>query len=116
MTQTLLLAMALLIPATPPDTFDVQGAIQASLAPHPDSVTQPIEKLSRSAEGVTDIVQVITVRTIVDHEGRYGRPDASHKLTETTTFRDRWVRVSDHWKLKSREQIGGPSESVDQPE
>ena len=26
------------------------------------------------------------------------------------------LKVSDEWKLKSREQIGGPSESVDKPE
>ena len=168
MTPVLLLAMALLIQATRPDTFDVQAelqglydeisqatlqfvtesdidvfhdvlytpdwvfvdatghtqtwaqlrqsAVQALSAPHPDSVTQPIQKLSLSAGGVTDVVQVITVRTIVDREGRYGQPGTSHTLTEKTTFRDRWIRVADKWKLKSREQIGRPRETVDRPE
>ena len=37
-------------------------------------------------------------------------------LTHTTPFRDRWIRVSDEWKVKSREQIGAPSESVGKPE
>jgi hypothetical protein len=59
---------------------------------------------------------MITVNAIVDREGRYGRRGASHTLTDTTTFKDRWVRVADEWKLKSREQIGRPSVSVDKPE
>jgi len=64
----------------------------------------------------TVVVNVVTVRTIVDHDGRYGRPEASHTLTATTPFRDRWVKVSDEWKLKAREQIGASSESVGKPE
>lgn len=165
MTQVLLLAMALLIPATPPDPFNVQAelqglydeisqatlqfvtasdvdlfhtvlstpdwvfldatgqkqtwsqvrerAIQALSAPHLDSMRQPIQKLSLAPDGATVVVNVTTVRTIVDAQGRYGRQGASHTLTETTAFRDRWVRVSDDWKLKSREQISGPIVSVD---
>jgi len=163
-----LLALSLLYPGTPPDTFDVQaelqglydeisqttlsfvtasdidmlhdvlytpdwvfvdatghtqawpqvrqGVIQALSAPHPDSMSQPIQKLSLGSGGATVVVNMTTVRTIVDHEGRYGRQGASHTLTETTAFRDRWVQVSDKWKLKSREQISGPTVSVDKPE
>ena len=81
-----------------------------------DSMTQPIGKLEVDSGGATVVVNLTTVRTVVDHEGRYGRPDASHTLTDTTPFRDRWIKVSDEWKLKSREQIGAPSESVDKPE
>jgi hypothetical protein len=92
------------------------AAVEALSAPRPDSIVQPITKLTSAASGTTVVVKVITVHTIVDHEGRYGRKDASHTLTKTTTFRDRWVRVSDAWKLKSREQIGQPTESVDKQE
>ena len=168
MTQVLLLALTLLHPETPPDTFDVQTqlqglydeisqatlqfatesdvdlfhdvlytpdwvfvdatghtqtwpqvrvrAIQALSAPLPDSMIQPIQKLSLVPDGATVVVNVTTVHTIVDAEGRYGRQGASHTLTETTAFRDRWVRFSDDWKLKSREQIGRPTVSVDKPE
>jgi ketosteroid isomerase-like protein len=90
-----------------------EGAIQALSAPPLGSMSQPIRKLSVDPEGVTVMVDLTTVRTIVDHEGRYGKAEASHTLTETTVFRDRWVRVSGEWKLKSREQIGQPIESVD---
>jgi ketosteroid isomerase-like protein len=93
-----------------------QEAVRALSAPRLDSMTQPIRTLSVDSGGATVVVNVITVHTIVDHEGRYGRPDASHTLTETTAFRDRWVRVLDKWKLKSRQQIGRPGESVDKPE
>jgi hypothetical protein len=94
-----------------------QKAVDDALSmPRPDSIVQPISRLSVDPEGATAVVNVITVHTIVDHEGRYGRKDASHTLTDTTTFRDRWVRISDTWKLKSREQIGRPTESVDKPQ
>jgi hypothetical protein len=90
-----------------------QRAIQALSAPALDSINQPIQKLSLGSDGVTVVVNMTTVRIVVDHEGRYGRQGASHTLRETTVFRDRWVRVSDRWKLKSREQLGGPTVSVD---
>ena len=93
-----------------------QDAVRALSEPRLESMTQTIVKLSVDPGGATVVVNVVTVRTIVDHEGRYGRPEVSHTLTATTPFRDRWVKVSDEWKLKSREQIGGPSESVDKPE
>ena len=61
---------------------------------------------------VTVLADMKTVRTIVDNEGKYGRKGDSHTLTETTTFRDRWVKVSDKWKMKSREQVKAPTVSV----
>ena len=91
-----------------------QGAIDALSAP-PDSISQPIRKLSLGSDAVTVTVDVTIVRTIVDKDGRYGRQGASHTLTATTAFRDGWVRVSDDWKLKSREQISEPSVSVAGP-
>jgi hypothetical protein len=90
-------------------------AVRALSEPRLDAMTQTIVTLSVDAGGATVVVNLSTVRTVVDHDGRYGRPDASHTLTRTTPFRDRWIRVSDEWKLKSREQIGAPSESVGKP-
>ena len=168
MTQVLVFAMALLVPAAPSDTFDVQAelqglydeisqatlqfvtesdvdefhdvlytpdwvftdaaghtqtwpdvrpdAVHALSVPRLDSMIQPITKLLVDPRGATVVVNVTTVHTVVDHDGRYGPQDASHTLTETTAYRDRWVRVSDEWKLKSREQIGRPTESVDKQE
>ena len=89
-----------------------ERSFQALSEPHPDALTQPIQKLSVASDGVTVLADMKTVRTIVDKEGRYGRQGSSHTLTETITFRDRWVRVSDRWKMKSREQVSGPTVSV----
>jgi SnoaL-like domain len=113
---------------TPDWTFiDTQGtvqswpqvravAIQALSAPRPDGITQPIQKLAVEPDGVTVIVNMIVARSSVDHEGRYGRRDASRMLDETTTFRDHWVKVADAWKLKSRQQMGKPIVSVEKPD
>ena len=90
-----------------------QRAIQALSAPPLDSMKQPIQKLSLGSDGVTVVVNMTTVRIVVDHEGPNGRQGVSRALRETTVFRDRWVRVSDRWKLNSREQLGGPTVSVD---
>jgi hypothetical protein len=91
-------------------------AIQALSAPPLDWMMQPIQKVSLGPDGATVVVNLMTSRTIVDAEGQYGRPGASHALTETTAFRDKWVRVFDEWKLKSREQISRPTVAVDKPE
>jgi hypothetical protein len=93
-----------------------ERAIQALSAPPLDSMIETIQKLSLAPDGAAVMVKVTTVRTIVDAEGRYGRQGASHTLTEINAFRDRWVRVSDDWKLKSREQVSGPTVSVDKSE
>jgi SnoaL-like domain len=91
-------------------------AIQALSVPHPGGITQSIQKLAVEPDGATVIVNMIIARSSVDHEGRYGRRDASHMLDETTTFRDRWVKVADAWKLKSRQQMGKPIVSVEKPD
>lgn len=93
-----------------------EHAMQASSAPPLDSMIQRIQKLSLVPDGASTVVNVTTVRTIVDAGGRYGQQGASHTLTETTLYRDRWTRVSDEWKLKSREQISPSTVSVDRPE
>ena len=90
--------------------------VQALSAPPLITMNQSIRTVSLTPDGATAVVNLTTVRTIVDAEGRYGRQGVSHTLTETTPFRDTWVKVSDSWKLKSREQIGRPTVSVDKPE
>ena len=91
--------------------------IQALSAPALSSLNQSIQKLSLAPDGAaTVLVNMTTVRAIVDAEGRYGRQGASHTLTETTAFRDTWVKTSGTWKVKSREQLGQPTVAVDKPE
>jgi hypothetical protein len=87
--------------------------VQALSGPRVDSMQQPIRKLSLVPDGATVTTKVTTVRTIVDQEGRYGRKGATHTLTESTVFRDAWVKSGESWKLKSREQVGKPAVSVD---
>ena len=90
-----------------------ERAIQALSAPPPDSMRQSIQKLSVVSDGVIVIVNMTIVRAVVDAEGRYGRQGVSHLLTESTTFRDKWIKVAGAWLQKSREQIGGPTVSAD---
>jgi hypothetical protein len=90
-----------------------ERAIQALSAPPPDSMRQSIQKLSVVSDGVIVVVNMTIARTVVDAEGRYGRQGVSHMLTESTTFRDKWVKVGGAWLQKSREQIGGPTVSAD---
>ena len=90
-----------------------ERALKALSERLPDGMTQPIQELSLAPDGATVVVNLMTVRTVVDTEGRYGVRGASHALTETTTFRDKWVQVAGEWKLKSRQQISGPVVSVD---
>jgi hypothetical protein len=75
-------------------------------APRLTWIAQTIQKLSLTPDGAAAVVNMCTVRTIVDREGTYGRRGASHSVTETTTFRDRWIAERDGWKMKSREQLG----------
>jgi len=86
--------------------------IQALKAPTFDWMTQSIQKLSVTPGGATAIVNLTTVRSSVDTEGRYGPKGGSHTLTETTPFRDVWVKMADSWKLQSHEQLGRPNVSV----
>jgi SnoaL-like domain len=82
----------------------------------PDSMVQRVDRLSLTPDGATTIVTVTTIRTAVDTAGKNGRPGASHTLTETDVYRDSWVRDSDGWRLKSREQLRPSRVAVDRPE
>ena len=90
-----------------------EQAVQALNGPRVDYVYQTIQKVSLVPEGAAATTKLTTVRTIVDDEGRYGRKGATHTLTESTVFRDTWVKSGESWKLKSREQVGKPAVSVD---
>jgi hypothetical protein len=89
-------------------------AVHALSAPPPDSMLQPIQRLAFHSDSLVADVTMITVQTIVDPTGQDGRPGGSREMTTTTPFRDTWVRVSNEWKLKSREQTG-PSTVASQP-
>jgi len=94
-----------------------EEAFRALSGPRVDSMIQPIRSVSVDASGgATVVVNLVVVRTLVDSEGKYGRSGETHTLTDTTSFRDRWIKVSGAWKLKSRTQIGGPTELVDKPQ
>jgi ketosteroid isomerase-like protein len=93
-----------------------EQAVQALTAPHHDPIVQSIQKLTLVPGGASILVNVTTVRTIVDDLGRYGAKGASHTLTETTPFRDTWIRDVDRWKVKSRQQVGQPKAVVDKPD
>ena len=90
-----------------------QMRVQALHAAPVQAATQPIQKLSLVPGGAVATVNEIRTRAIVDEAGKYGRKGASHALTETTAFKDTWVQVGDHWKLKSRTQLGPPKVQVD---
>ena len=81
-----------------------------------DPMVQSIQKLTLMPGGATALVNVTTVHSIVDADGRYGPKDAPHTLTETTPFRDTWVAIGDRWKVKSRQQTGPAKVLVDKPE
>jgi len=84
-------------------------------APRADAITQTIDKMALVTGGANTTVTRRTVRTIVDADGRYGPKGAQRSITETTLFRDTWVKSGEVWKQKSREQVGetktGPTPS-----
>jgi hypothetical protein len=82
-------------------------------APPPLAATQPIQKVSLVPGGAMTTVKEIRTRGIVDADGKYGKKGAPHTLTDTTLFKDSWVKVGDNWKFKSREQVGPTKTQVD---
>jgi ketosteroid isomerase-like protein len=90
-----------------------QQAVNSLSQPQPDSMQQVIQKLSFVADGATVVVTQTTTSTIVDGKGQYGRKGASHTLATIVLFRDDWVGADDHWRLKSRAQLGPPRTLVD---
>ena len=89
------------------------GAVAALGGPKADDLTQGIRKITLDPDGATTVVNSTIVRTIVDAAGRFGTAGASHTVSETTAFRDHWVRHGDGWQLASRQQLSAPVTSVD---
>jgi hypothetical protein len=85
-------------------------------SPEPDAVIERIERVLPGAGFVTTHIAAISVHSFVDTTGRYGPPGATHTLTEITPYRDRWVRISGEWRMKSREQAGRTKTALDKPE
>jgi len=95
---------------------EMRGQAATLLAePRATSISQPISKVSLNREGAVALVTRTTVHDVIDDEGRYGRKGARHTLTESTRYKDTWVQVGDGWKQQSREQLGQPSQRVDEP-
>jgi hypothetical protein len=91
-------------------------ALHALTTPHPLAIVQAIQKLALMPNGATALVNVTTVRSVVDNEGRYGQKGRTHTLNETISYRDTWVTVAGGWKLQAREQISLPRVQVDKPD
>jgi hypothetical protein len=69
-----------------------------------DVIRHAIQKLAITGDEATVVVK-ITVET------EQAKVDVSatkmpHPRDQTMTFRDKWVRSGDTWKMKSREQVG----------
>ena len=95
---------------------EMRGQAAKLLAePRATSISQPISKVSLTRDGAVTLVMVTTVHDVIDDEGRYGRKGARHTLTESTRYKDTWIQVGDGWKQQSREQLGQPSQRVDEP-
>jgi len=109
-TVALLAAMAPAVRAASParDTFVVQAELQ-SLYDEESAAS------SLTRDGAVTLVTLTTVHDVIDEEGRYGRQGARHTLTESTRYKDTWIQVGDGWKQQSREQLGRPSQRVDEP-
>jgi hypothetical protein len=82
-------------------------------APPVVAATQPIQKLALVPGGATVTINEIRTRPFVDADGKYGKKDAQHMMTTTTSFRDTWVQVGEQWKFKSRQQLGPPKQKLD---
>jgi ketosteroid isomerase-like protein len=91
-------------------------AVDALAGPRSDSIKQTIQKLSLVQGGATAVVTLTITRTVVDDEGKYGPKGRPHVLSDITVFRDEWIGSSEHWKLKSRQQVGQTKTLVDRPE
>jgi hypothetical protein len=82
---------------------------------HPALTTmrRSIDKLTVTADGATSLIHFITMKNVLDDQGRYGRPGASHTIAEVTSMRDTWVKSGVTWKLDTRQQLSAPKILID---
>jgi osmotically-inducible protein OsmY len=74
---------------------------------------QAIQEITLIPDGATALINFITIRDVVDNDGKYGPIGASHRLAEVTAMRDTWIKTAISWKLQVREQLGGTRVFVD---
>jgi hypothetical protein len=96
---------------------DVRDQVTKTEVGPEDSVVQRVVRLALVPGGATTVVEATAFRpVVVDAAGRYGRPGASHTITETTSYRDSWVNGPDGWRMRSREMLKPSRVEVDKPE
>jgi len=88
-------------------------AVQALQEPAADQMRQVMRDVKATADGATAVVLAVTVRKVIDNEGRYGHAGASHAVATAITYHDTLVQSGTSWKLKTREQVGAPETLVD---
>jgi hypothetical protein len=84
-----------------------QASTAAASAAHAtpfDAIRHAIQKLTITGDEATVVVKIIieTEKAKVD----VNATTMPHPSDQTMTFRDKWVRSGDTWKMKSREQVG----------
>jgi len=89
------------------------SAVLALQGPPADQMRQVLRDVKPTADGATAVIVSVTVRKVIDTEGRYGRAGASHAVAIMITYRDSLVQNGTSWKLKTREQVGAPETLVD---
>ncbi|MBZ5559431.1 MAG: hypothetical protein LAO77_19340 [Acidobacteriia bacterium] len=87
--------------------------IETSMRQKFTSMRQVMQDVTLNPDGATVLINYITVRTIVDNDGKYGPIGATHTIAEVIPMRDTWIKTAVSWKLQLREQLGGPRTFVD---
>src|SRR5262249_37224657 len=96
------------------DWADMRARVVQTLEESPaDQVRQVMRDVKATADGATAVILSMTVRKVIDNEGRYGHAGASHAIATVITYRDTLVQNGTSWKLKTREQVGAPETLVD---
>lgn len=88
-------------------------AVQSLQEPPADQMRQVLRDVKTTADGATAVVLSMTVRKVIDNEGRYGHAGASHAIATVITYRDTLVQNGTSWRLRTREQVGAPETLVD---
>ncbi len=74
-----------------------------------------IDKIALTPGGATTTVTSWQERTVVDADGKYGKPGVTHVVDLVTIYRDDWVGGGSSWKLQARQQVGETKTVVDKP-
>jgi hypothetical protein len=88
-------------------------ALQSLQEPPADQMRQVMRDVKMGPDGAVAVAVSVTVRKVIDNEGRYGHAGASHAIATAINYRDTFVQSGTSWKLKVREQLGAPETLVD---